>query len=69
MIQFLPGSLPGVVLRKYLLFTKTVDLFAREKKIKSLKHLTPHGGFCHQIFLICKNYFPGSKLPTFSHSA
>ena len=26
-------------------------------------------GFCHKIFLICKNYFPGSKLPTFSHSA
>ena len=38
------------------------------------KHLTPHGvgaidGFCHQIFLICKNYFPGSRLPNFSHSA
>ena len=63
MFQFLPESLLGVVLRKYLLFTKTFDLFAREKNY-SLKHLTPHGvgaidGFCHQIFLICKNYFPG----------
>ena len=56
MIQFLPGSLPGVVLCKYLLFTKAFDLFAREK------HLTPHGvgdvdSFCHKIFLICKNNF------------
>ena len=56
---------------------KKFELFVREgfkQKFKSLKRCTPHGvgdidGFCHTIFSTFKNYFPGSKFPTFYHSA
>ena len=73
--DLLSYQLPAVVLRKYLLFTKTLSYY--DKKVNfffNLLNVLFHMGwgiltvFVTQ-FSIFKNYFPGSKLPPFYHSA